>query len=135
MPTTSGKIDSLEFLQLVAEPHRWRLLGELTRSDRRVGELAELLGEPQNLVSYHLAELRRAGLVSARRSSADGRDSYYRVEPLRCGEFLCSAGAALHPGLRLGVLPPEPVEISGRRARRVLFLCTGNRSRSQMAEA
>src|SRR5712692_4545714 len=134
MPRTTDEISPLEFLQLVAEPHRWRVLRELTRSDRRVGELTELLGEPQNLVSYHLAELRRAGLVSARRSSADGRDNYYRVEPRRCGEFLCSAGAALQPGLRLGLLPPEPVKISGRRAPRALFLCTGNSARSQMAE-
>src|SRR2546425_775299 len=134
MSRTTGEIDPLEFLQLVAEPHRWRLLRELTRSDRRVGELTELLGEPQNLVSYHLAELRSAGLVSARRSSADGRENYYRVEPERCGEFLCSAGAALQPGLRLVPLPPEPVEISGRQAPRVLFLCTGNSARSQMAE-
>lgn len=135
MPRTADEISPLEFLQLVAEPHRWWLLRELTRSDRRVGELTELLGEPQNLVSYHLAELRRAGLVSARRSSADGRDNYYRVEPQRCGEFLCSAGAALQPGLRLGPLPPEPVKIGSRRAPRVLFVCTGNSARSQMAEA
>ena len=53
----------LHFLQLVADPLRWQLLGELARSDRRVGEVAERLGKAQNLVSYHLGELRAGGLV------------------------------------------------------------------------
>ena len=68
-----------EFLQLAAHPLRWRLLAELGRSDRMVSELTGLVGEPQNLVSYHLGKLREARLVSARRSSADRRDSYYTV--------------------------------------------------------
>jgi len=54
---------------------------ELGRSERRVGELVQLVGKPQNLVSYPLAELRRAGIVSAKRSSADGRDVYYQAYP------------------------------------------------------
>jgi len=54
-----------------------RLLRELVASDRAVWELTQLVDEPQNLVSYHLRQLREGGLVSARRSSADRRDTYY----------------------------------------------------------
>lgn len=121
-------------LGMVSDPHRWQLLAELARSDRRVGELTGLIGQPQNLVSYHLAELRAAGIVTSRRSSADRRDVYYRADLGRCRDLLAEAGGVLHPGLQLA--PPPSLPNGSRRARgRILFLCSGNSARSQMAEA
>jgi len=119
------------FLRLAGHRLRWRLLSELARSDRQVRELKDLIGQPQSLVSYHLGQLRAGGLVTMRRSSADGRDAYYSIDLARCGELLTAAGGALHPGLRLR---PPPSPQAGARAR-VLFLCTGNSTRSQMAQA
>jgi ArsR family transcriptional regulator, arsenate/arsenite/antimonite-responsive transcriptional repressor / arsenate reductase (thioredoxin) len=139
----SGVVEPPEFLRLAGHPLRWRLLGELARSDRTVRELCGLVAEPQNLVSYHLGKLRRARVVAARRSSADGRDTYYRADLTRVAEQLAGTGAALHPALRmpagLAVLARSPSPSSSPSAAaeesRVLFLCSGNSARSQMAEA
>ncbi|MFF3688031.1 metalloregulator ArsR/SmtB family transcription factor [Streptomyces sp. NPDC002187] len=125
-----------EFVRLAAHPVRWRLLTELADGDYRVRELVERVGEPQNLVSYHLRLLRDGGLVTARRSNFDGRDSYYRLDLERCAEALAASGAALHPALCQAPSPPRRPVVRGRAHRvAVLFVCTGNSARSPIAEA
>jgi protein-tyrosine-phosphatase len=120
------------FVRLAGHPLRWRLALELARSDLRVRELVERVGEPQNLVSYHLRVLRDDGLVTARHSSFDARDTYYHLDLDRCAEALHAVGAALHPALR--VTTADPAVRTPPRAS-VLFVCTGNGSRSPIAEA
>jgi protein-tyrosine-phosphatase/DNA-binding transcriptional ArsR family regulator len=115
---------------------RWRLLTELADSDYRVRELAARVDQAQNLVSYHLRLLRDGGLVTATRSSFDGRDSYYHLDLDRCADALTDSGAALHPALRRDAASLiAPVEQKQSPDIAVLFVCTGNSARSPVAEA
>jgi len=72
----------LSTFEIVAEPHRRRILELLREEERVVGELVAELGLAQPAVSKHLKVLREAGLVTA---EIDAQRRVYRLvaEPLR----------------------------------------------------
>jgi protein-tyrosine-phosphatase len=98
----------------LADPARLRIVDLLTLGDRSPTELQSELGMPSNLVSHHLRALEEAGLTIRHRSEADKRRSYIRLA--------VGALEGLAPGTEQDV-------------RRVLFVCTRNSARSQLASA
>ncbi len=64
--------------QALADPSRRAIFESLTRGEAAVKALTARFDISQPAVSQHLAALKDAGLVNARR---DGRCVYYRVEP------------------------------------------------------
>lgn len=97
----------------LADPVRLDVVDALRLTDRSPSELGELLGLPSNLLAHHLDVLEAAGVVRRRVSQGDRRRRYVTLvveDPL--------AGPALP-------VPPA----------RVLFVCSRNAARSQLAGA
>src|SRR5256886_6488203 len=71
MPST------INFLRLIADPTRLRVLLVLEQEELSVAELQEILGMGQSRISSHLAQLKRAGAVVDRRA---GKHVYYGLK-------------------------------------------------------
>ncbi len=98
----------------LADPVRLRIMDLLTLGDAAPVELQAELGVSSSLLAHHLNQLEHAGLLLRTRSEADRRRTYLHLAP---GAFM-----GLAPSPALGV-------------RRVVFVCTGNSARSQLAAA
>ncbi|GIG90679.1 metalloregulator ArsR/SmtB family transcription factor [Plantactinospora endophytica] len=98
----------------LGDPARLAIVDALTVGDASPGELARALDLPSNLLAHHLKTLQGAGLVTRTRSEGDGRRTYLRLE----ADVLATL-----------VSPQLP------DAGRILFVCTHNSARSQLAAA
>ncbi len=98
----------------LGEPVRLAMVDDLAVSDRAPVELAERHGLASNLLAHHLDVLEQAGLIERSRSSGDGRRRYVRLRH----EILDVLGVGV-------TVPDGPV----------VFVCTHNSARSQMAAA
>lgn len=98
----------------LADPSRLAIVDRLLLGDASPSELQLSLAMPSNLMSHHLRALEAAGVVRRTRSEADRRRTYIRLN--------VDALDALVPR-------------AAQRADRVLFVCTQNSARSQLAVA
>ena len=72
----SKEFDLPEFFQALGDTTRLRLLNLMGDQEVCVCYFVEILGGPQPKISRHLAYLRNAGIVSARR---EGKWMHYRI--------------------------------------------------------
>jgi protein-tyrosine-phosphatase len=98
----------------LGDPARLAIVDALALGDASPGEIADDLGMPTNLVAHHVKVLAAAGLVVRGRSEGDRRRTYLRLQP----EALAT------------LTPPPPPGVG-----RVVFVCTRNSARSQLAAA
>jgi DNA-binding transcriptional ArsR family regulator len=73
-----------DVLEVLAEPHRRRILDALRQGELPVGALVEQLGSSQPLVSKHLRVLREARLVAVRQ---DAQRRWYGLDPAPLAEL------------------------------------------------
>lgn len=113
-----GDIDPIARRVLVhralADEHRLAIIDLLWWGDRAPAELQDATGLRSNLLAFHLNTLEDAGLISRHTSQGDGRRRYVTLQP----------AAIPH----VAVMTPLVVDC-------VLFVCTHNAARSQLAGA
>ena len=111
----------------LADPGRLAIVELLVVGDAAPGELGAMLQMPTNLIAHHLKTLEDVGLIVRDRSEGDRRRTYVRL-----------TAAALSVGVGLvdgGLIGAGGAGVAANKAERVVFVCTHNSARSQLAAA
>lgn len=103
----------------LADPARLAIVDALWVTDLSPSELQARMGISSNLLAHHIRALDFVGIVTRTRSEGDRRRSYLRL-----------ARKSLE-----GVIPPGAIPVGDVHGGRVVFVCTANTARSQLAAA
>lgn len=106
----------------LGEPVRLTIVDRLVAGDLSPSDLAADLGIGSNLLAHHLQVLEQAGVIARLRSEGDRRRSYIT---------LLDDNPVVWAAALTGRLP-DGVDLA---AARVVFVCTANSARSQLAAA
>src|SRR5215212_3214162 len=79
-PSSDLSPAAADFLRVMADATRRRIVLQLMRGETCNCEMAGLLDLPQNLISHHLRQLRKSGLIRDRRDPLDQRWIYYSID-------------------------------------------------------
>jgi ArsR family transcriptional regulator, cadmium/lead-responsive transcriptional repressor len=94
LPQSPAEIDLLaKYFRVLGDRTRLLILDLVGERERSVGELANLIGEPQQKISNHLACLRWCGFVASRR---EHRTVYYRPADARVAAVVDLGRELLH---------------------------------------
>ncbi|WP_090103321.1 helix-turn-helix domain-containing protein [Lentzea jiangxiensis] len=111
---SSSVVERARLHAVLGEPARLAIVDRLLLGDASPSEVGRELGLPSNLLAHHVKLLEQAGVVERSRSEGDQRRNYLRLRT----DALTGLGPA-----------------GQRTAPRVVFACTYNSARSQLAAA
>jgi ArsR family transcriptional regulator len=119
-PLAPREVDIAVVLRVLADATRLRIYCFLRQGEACVCEVAAELALAENLVSHHLAVLRRAHLVLDRRDPLDARWVYYRIDREMLMALRPALGALFDPdalGQRTPICGPQHPIMPQRRTR------------------
>lgn len=132
MTTLSGLERRAQMYSALGEPRRLAIVDRLALADAAPGELARDLGIATNLLAHHLRVLEEAAVIRRARSEGDRRRSYIR---LRLDDPIVGALGYGNDDSATWLAHTTSEEGKLGGAERVVFVCTHNSARSQLAAA